>query len=61
MPVNKAEKKSAKGAAYNKPLMSQNLEKIIIAGISSIICLVRVRNIADLGLPIAWKKFEEII
>jgi len=41
--------------------MPQNLGNIISAGIRSIICLVRIKNMEDFGLPIAWKKFAAII
>ena len=35
-------------------------EKIITEGISTSTCLVRFRNIAILGLAVAWKKFGAI-
>lgn len=53
--------KSANGAAYSIPLKPQSLEKTMMHGISTRICLVRVNSIAFVGFPIAWKKFAATI
>ena len=61
MPVRKKENASATGAATAIPYNPQSLPKIKRQGIKAMNCRNVVRNIDIFGLPVATKKFEEII